>query len=283
MEQHRPALTLAIALILCLAAQEGAAHRLLDDSSSNSKPPAMCSTSTTTHTILQGDTPRKIVSAVYSDSAVPWRKLWGIIKACNKAALGMPGQAQLPANTVLIIPAIPARLINKPDDKPKDDSEDPVIKALCGCGPKIPVTKDASWLELVTLSYPELKPAAFAANILAMCNRRAKFVDGSDKKMIKAGQELRSICTSIKGKSFQDFLNDAALQAEAVKADVAASQAAAAAGPDTAAAAAVVLDAGAADDVGIAQTGTCTINTGTSTAPVRPVYLANVCPVYTNG
>lgn len=277
MDQHRPALTLATALILCLAADQVAAHRLLEDSSSNSKPPAMCSTSTTTHTILQGDTPRKIVTAVYPNSAVPWRKLWGIIKACNKAALGMPGTVQLPANTILIIPAIPARLINKPDDKPKDDSEDPVIKALCGCGPRIPVTKDSSWLELVTAAYPELQPAAFAANILAMCNRRASFVDGSDKKMVKAGQELRSICTSIKGKSFQDFLNEADLQAEKVKADVAASQGAAAAAPDTAAA--VVLP----DDVGVAQAGICTINTGTSTAAVRPVYLANDCPVYTNG
>lgn len=219
---------------------------------------------------------------MYPNSAVPWRKLWGIIKACNKAALdsssnGKPGQLQLPANTILIIPAIPARL-NKPDDKPHDD-EDPVLKKLCGCGPDISVTKDSSWLELVTAAYPLLQPAAFAANILNICNRKAKFVDGSDKKLVKSGQSLRSICTTIQGKSFQEFLNDAALQREEVKAEVAAREAAGAA-PDTAAA--VAPDSAAGESVSVAQT-TCAINTALSAAVVRDVTLTNACPVYTNG
>lgn len=120
-----------------------------------------------------------------------------------------------------------------------------MLKKLCGCGPDIPVTKDSSWLELVTVSYPGLQPAAFAANILNICNRKATFVDGSDKKLLAAGQSLRSICTTIQGKSFQEFLNDAALQREKVKAEVAAREAAGAA-PDTAAAVAPDLAAGEA-------------------------------------
>lgn len=76
----------ALGVFLLLAVQEGAGHRLLsaDDSSSNSRGPALCTNPSFQYTIKQDDTPKKIVTAVYPNSAVPWRKLWGIIKACNR-------------------------------------------------------------------------------------------------------------------------------------------------------------------------------------------------------
>jgi hypothetical protein len=204
----------------------------------------------------------------------------------------------------LNIPAIPARLTKPKEDKPTDNNnnndnnkpeEDPVLKQLCGCSPDISVTNPSgsSWLDLVTANYPDVQPAVFAANILAMCNRAAKFVaspSDSKVKLVAPGQSLRGICTTLKGKSYQQFLNDAHMQAEAVKAEIAAGNEAnsaaattpAPAAPDAAATATAELVSDEGVDVAQAA-GYCAISTGTSTAPVRPVYLANACPVYTNG
>jgi hypothetical protein len=176
----------------------------------------------------------------------------------------------------LSIPVIPARLTKpKDDDNNNKPDEDPVLKQLCGCSPDISVTNPSgsSWLDLVAAAYPDVQRAAFAANILAMCNRAAKFVDGSDKKLVAAGQTLCGIYTTIKGKSYQQFLNDANLQAEAVKAEIAAKE-------ETTSA---PKPAAADDTVSTAQTTTCAINTALSTAVVRDVTLTNSCPVYTNG
>jgi hypothetical protein len=112
-----------------------------------------------------------------------------------------------------------------------------------------------------------------------MCNRGAEFVEGTGRRTLAAGQTLRGICTTIEGKSFSDFLNDARQKKDKVVAELAASEATGPVAPPNAAAAAA---AAVADEVSTAQT-TCTINTATSTAPVRNVDLANVCPVYTNG
>jgi hypothetical protein len=148
-----------------------------------------------------------------------------------------------------------------------------VLKQLCGCTADIAVTTPSSWLELVAAAYPGLQPAAFAANILAMCNRNATVTtDTAGPKKLASGQSLRGICTTVKGKSFLEFLNDARQQTGAVKASLATHEAA------RAAPTASVLEAGT-----INATTACTIKTTTSTAPVRTVELANSCPVYTNG
>jgi hypothetical protein len=253
-------------------------------STASSSSSALCATITSSYVIKSGDTPKKIIKAAYPDSNVPWRKLWSLVRTCNAkaAASGKPSQLQLIDGTSLSIPAVPARLINaydKPNNKP-DDKDDPVLQKLCGCTPEITVSVISSWLDVVAVNYPDVKPAEFAANILAMCNRGAKFVDASDKgvKLLAKDQILRGICITLNGKSFEQFLNDAHAHSEALQAEIAASKAKSEAEAEAPAAAALVADEG----VSVAQ-AMCTINTGTSTSPVRPVYLANVCPVYTNG
>jgi hypothetical protein len=105
-----------------------------------------------------------------------------------------------------------------------------------------------------------------------MCNSGAEFVAGSGRKTLAAGQTLRGICTTIEGKSFSDFLNDARQKKDKVMAELAASEATGPVAPSIA----------AGEEVSAAQT-TCAINTATSTAAVRDITLANACPVYTNG
>jgi hypothetical protein len=181
----------------------------------------------------------------------------------------------LRAGTTLSTPRIPAGLTNTFEDKPEHKA---FLDAMCGCTADINVATASSWLAIVTATYPDLAPVRqFAANILTMCNMNAQFVEGSNRQTLAAGQTLRGICTTISGKSFADFLNDAYVQAAEVTAELAASDAAAAPG---------VAPPGAADtaDDGVsAAQSSCTINTGTSNGPFRTVVLDNSCPVYHNG
>ncbi|KAF6254610.1 vitelline membrane outer layer protein I [Scenedesmus sp. NREL 46B-D3] len=282
--QTRRGLLPALALLFLLAMQYGTAQRLLAaphaataNAPGSSSDHTLCTNPISTYVIKPGDTPKKVVTAAYPGSLVPWRKRWGFIKACNSAALttaeGSSGKTSthlLTAGVTLNVPGIPR--ITKAHDTTDDGNklEDPALKHLCGCTAAIAVSAPSTWLDVVSAAYPELQPAAFAANILAMCNRRARFVEGSENKMLAAGQELRSICTTIGGKSFLDFLNDAHQQADKVKAELAASEATAAA-------------AAPGDNTVTAAQTTCSINTALSNAAVRDVSLTNACPVYTNG
>jgi hypothetical protein len=248
------------------------------DAKTNDKPTnALCATLISSYVIQSGDTPKKIIKAAYPDSKVTWGKLWNLIKSCNAKANadGKPSHLKLIVGTSLSIPGIPARLTNayeKPNNKP-DDKDDPVLQKLCGCTPEITVSVISSWLDVVTANYPDVKPAEFAANILTMCNRGAKFVDGSDKKLLAKDQKLRGICSTLEGKSFEQFLSDAHQGREKLKAEMAAKESAGQ--PEE--------TLSAAFDVTTAQAGTCAINTALSTAAVRDVTLTNSCPVYTNG
>ena len=143
----------------------------------------------------------------------------------------------------------------------------------------------------MTARYPDLQPAAYFANILAMCNPQAQLAPEStpNAKVLVGGQELVGLCTTIGGQSYHQFMAKAKADLieakkkladksgkpepsaadDAVVADVAATAGAAAvASPDT-----VVVTA---------DPSTCTINTATSTSTVRAVVLANSCPVYHN-
>jgi hypothetical protein len=211
---------------------------------------------------------------------VPWRKLWALIRSCNRpgasaASNGNGNPANNPllrAGATLSIPRIPAHLTNTFEDKPEHKA---ALSVLCGCTADINVATASSWLAIVTATYPDLPLPAFVANILTMCNRNAQFVEGSNRQTLAAGQTLRGICTTIFGKSFADFLNDAHQKADKVMAELAASEATGPVAPPATAAA-------VSDEVSTAQT-TCTINTGPSTAAVRDTTLSNYCPVYTNG
>lgn len=258
-------------------------------SGSESQPSsAQCSDPITIYTIKADDTPKAIVNAAYSSSKISWRKLWGIISACNKEVLqgapaGSPGDngpktITLHAGAKLAIPKIPARLLPK-TDKPDHNDRDkyPALQKLCGCTTDLPVLKPATWQDVIAEGYPDVQPAAFAANILAMCNRQAKFVDGSDNKILAAGQTLSGICLDINGKSFKEFLADAEKAIQETRQKLAATDTSPPAAPGNAQATT------GGGSVSIQADESCTV-TWSSSAPVRDVNLkSGSCPVYTNG
>lgn len=244
----------------------------------------LCDNILSTHEVVQGETPRTIVTAEYPTSKVHWKKLWSLIKTCNRqvfkeAHSSLSGNQKLTAGVTLNIPAIPTKL-DKDTLGPKAD--DPVLKQLCGCTADIIVETASTWLDVAAAKYPD-QPAGFASNLLAMCNPLASYEAAAPaEKLLSPGQTLKGICTTIKGLPLQAFLDDAAnkvteLQAKMdhAPAEVAAIADAIAPGPQPAGTAA------GSDAVTVAQT-TCAI-TWSSTAAVRDVSLTNSCPVYHNG
>ena len=176
--------------------------------------------------------------------------------------------------------------------------KDPVLQKLCGCTPDFAVEGSSmTWQDAVTSQYPDLQPTAYFANILAMCNPQAELTPEStpNAKVLVGGQVLVGLCTTIGGQSYHQFMAKAQADlvdaknklkdkyakpvtppAENVAADLAAV-------PDATAVASAAAVFGAETVAVAADTSTCTINTATSTANVRPVVLANSCPVYHNG
>jgi hypothetical protein len=250
----------------------------------------------------EGDTPKSIVAAVYSDrgssgkslSATDhWRALWVLVVGCNQQALGpqnaIKGNKSVPPGIMIAIPdsepAVTSRTITKARHGKRNGKEvetqveSPVLKKLCGCTADIAITSVITWRDVVVSAYPEEPEIAYATALLQVCNRAASFDPKSDGKMLSSGQKLRGICLTINGLSFSKFLAQTNRAMGKLMAEMA-DQEAQAAGLSGGRGSSVVVESQTADSAAAADIP-CSIG-WTSSQPVRDVQLSNSCPVYTN-
>jgi hypothetical protein len=279
-------------LLLAAGQQSSGPAATLDD---------RCADPILSYVTQEGDTPKSIVAAVYSDRdssgnslSAPnhWRVLWALVVGCNQQALGpqkaIKGNKLVPPGIMIAIPdpepvksrgTKPKPKTGKGNGTKNKQDESPVLRKLCGCTADVTITSVISWRDVVVSAYPEEPEVAYATGLLQMCNRDASFDPKSDGKMLSPGQKLRGICLTIKGLSFSKFLAQTNLAMGKLMAEMADQEAQAAGVMSGGKNGSSVFDeqtAGAAS-----ADGTCSIG-WTSSQAVRDVKLSNSCPVYHN-
>jgi hypothetical protein len=193
---------------------------------------------------------------------------------------------------LLLVPACQAqkhapRHFWEGEDHSKDSP--PVTERLCGCTAGFTVTKpNVTWLSAVQGQYPGLEPRAAASGVLALCNPQAALVPspGSTIATLAPGQILQGICTSIHGKSLQQFLDNGRQEAARLTVASRKSQKVTRDGPGPGRNVTNRSQQGAAPAkvprARLESDATCAISWSEDT-PVRTVMLSNSCPVYDNG